>query len=308
MQLQPDVDVAIWNEDAISGMPGRLGPESVHLVVTSIPFSGIFMYSGKPEDVGNCHDHIDSRRTQWGLHYSFFVTQLFRVMKPGCNVCIHVQQLLTYSNQHGYSGKRDFRGAVIDLSMAAGFTYHGEFVIAKNPQAIAQRNKLHSLLFVTGKRNARDLAPAVNDFVLIFQKPGECEPVPAIYDAKENPKGWVTTEDWIRDASGVWKDIREMDVLEGWKSARDEKDEKHVCPLQLQVIRRCIRLYTNPGELVLDPFMGIGSTAYVALQERRRAVGFELKESYHRQALANIELARKRSTVDMPLFALPEGA
>jgi hypothetical protein len=144
---------------------------------------------------------------------------------------------------------------------------------------MAQRQKLHSLLFVTAMRNARALAPAVNDYVLIFRKPGEGAPVPALYDRERNPGGWVTREEWIRDAHGVWTDIRETDTLEGWRTAGDTDDEKHVCPLQLEVIRRLVRLYSNPGDVVLDPFMGIGSTAYVALEQGRIARGFELKES-----------------------------
>ena len=291
----------IYNQDCIAGMAERLDAGSVDLTVTSIPFGALFMYSGKTEDIGNNWDvsteddlTADMVASAFGLHMRFFVEQLQRVMKPGCNVCIHIQQLVTYRIQHGYMGRRDFRGAVIDLFEAGGFEWKGEFVIPKNPQAIAQRQKLHSLLFVTGRTNARNLAPAVNDYVLIFQKPGECDvPVPALR-GPENPGGWVTTEEWIRDARGVWGDIREMDILEGWRTGRSEDDEKHVCPLQLEVIRRLVKLYSNPGELVLDPFMGIGSTAYVALQEGREAAGFELKESYHALAVRNAARALER--------------
>lgn len=281
--------VEIFNEDCIRGMAERLAPESVDLCVTSIPFSGLFMYSGKPEDIGNNADTTDSRATDFGLHMRFFIEQLLRVMRPGSLTCIHVQQLVTYAVQHGYQGRRDFRGAVIDLFSYGGFNYHGEVAIPKNPQAIAQRQKLHSLLFITGRKDSRRLSPAVNDFLLIFRKPGEHpDPVPALYHPTLNPTGWVTTNEWIGWAHGTWADIQETDVLDGWKSAREDEDERHVCPLQLEVIRRCIKLYSNPGELVLDPFMGIGSTAYVAVEQERNAVGFELKDSYHRQALANV--------------------
>src|SRR5258708_28233847 len=197
-------------------------------------------------------------------------------------------------------GRRDVRGAGVDLFEAGGFEWKGEFVIRKNPQLIAQRQKLHSLLFITGRRNARDLAPAVNDFVLIFQKPGEAEPVRALR-GPDNPGGWGRTEDGIRDAAGVWTDIRETDVLEGWPAGREEDDEKHVAPLQLEVIRRLVRLYSNPGELVLDPFIGVGSTAVVAIEQGRQAVGFELKESYHRLPLRNTANAQREDA--LPLFA-----
>lgn len=286
-------EVSIYNEDCITGMAERLAEGSVQLCVTSIPFGSLFMYSGKLEDIGNNQDGVDMKGGQFGLHMRFWVEQLLRVMEPGCNVAIHIQQLMTYKNEHGWIGRRDFRGAVVELLSEGGFDWKGEMVIPKNPQAAAQRLKLHSLMFETGKRNARALAPWVNDYVMIFQKPGECKvPVRALLDTQENPDGWVTSEEWIRDAHGLWVDIRETDVLDGWMSARETDEEKHVCPLQLEVIRRMVRLYTNPGELVLDPFMGIGSTAYVAMEQGRRAVGFELKESYHGLALRNIEKKR----------------
>jgi len=292
----------IYNEDCIVGMAEHLEPESIDLCVTSIPFGALFMYSGKPEDIGNNHDGIDMEASHFGLHMRFFIEQLFRVMKPGCNACIHIQQLLTTKVQHGYMGRRDFRGSIVEQFSKGGFEWKGEFVIPKNPQVIAQRLKLHSLMFITGKRNGRDLAPAVNDYVMIFQKPGEAEPVPCIYDRNTNPAGWLTTNEWIRDAHGVWTDIRGTDVLEGWKGVREQDDEKHVCPLQLEVIRRLVKLYSNPGEVVLDPFVGIGSTGFVAVEQGRQAIGFELKESYHRQAVRNIEKAgRSRETAQAEL-------
>lgn len=297
------VTAQVWNEDCVQGMPGRLAAESVDLVVTSIPFSDLFSYSGKTEDIGNCRDGIDSEASEFGLGMRFFIEQLLRVLKPGCNACIHIQQLIAFKNKHGYMGKRDFRGAVINLFSAGGFDYIGETVIPKNPQRVAQQQHLHSLLFVTGMRNARKLAPTTNDIVLIFQKPGEAEvPVLALYDREKNPGGWLSTEDWIRDAHGVWPDILEIDTLEGWQGAREEDDEKHVCPLQLEVVRRCVRLYTNPGEVVLDPFMGIGTVAFVAIEQGRNAVGFELKESYWEMGQRNIRKAlddRLHETPDM---------
>ena len=296
------MNAAIWNEDCITGMARRLEPDSIDLTVTSIPFGSLFMYSGKTEDVGNNEDGVDMVGSGFGLHMRFFVEQLRRVQRPGTNACIHIQQLLAFKVQHSYMGRRDFRGAVIDLFVAGGFEYKGEFVIPKDPQAIAHRSNLHSLQYKTGRTNARDLAPAVNDYVLIFQRPGEtAAPVRAIRGS-DNPDGWLTTAEWVRDAHGVWVDIREFDVLEGWKAGREDGDEKHVCPLQLTVIRRLVRLYSNPGELVLDPFMGIGSTAVVALEQARRVVGFELKESYWRQAVRHAERAIERQEVALPLF------
>jgi DNA modification methylase len=290
------LEAIVYNEDAIPGLANHVASNSVHLTVSSIPFGQLFTYSGKNEDIGNNSDGIDMRAGMFGLHMRFLIEEVFRVMVPGCNVCIHIQQLLTYKNQHGVMGRRDFRGAVVDLFTAGGFEWKGEVVIPKNPQIIAQRLNLHSLQFITGyERSARDLAPAINDYVMIFQKPGEAPAVRSLIHTERNTGGWVTTSEWIKWAHGVWTDILEIDVLDGWKSARSEGDEKHVCPLQLEVIRRPIRLYTNPGETVLDPFMGIGSTAYVAIEQGRSAIGFELKESYHAQAVKNVALAQRRA-------------
>ncbi|MDR2674944.1 MAG: site-specific DNA-methyltransferase [Opitutaceae bacterium] len=285
--------------DCITGMAEKLDAGSVDLCVTSIPFGALFMYSGKKEDIGNNRDGVDMLAEQFALHMRFWAVQLLRVMKPGRNVCIHIQQLLKYKNQHGAMGRRDFRNATVRIMELCGFNWTGEVAIPKNPQAMAQRNNLHCLMFATGKRDAVDLAPAPNDFILIFQKPGEnAVPVPSLRDDDTNPDGWVSTDEWIKWASGVWHDIRNEDVLDGWKSARERDEEKHVCPLQLEVIRRCVRLYTNPGELVLDPFMGIGSTAYVAVEQGRRAVGFELKESYHALSVRNLEKQAREMAAD----------
>lgn len=286
----------IHNTDCVAGM-AALDPESIDLCVTSIPFGALFMYSGKTEDIGNNQDGVEMEEGQFGLHMRFFCEALFRVMRPGCNVCIHIQQLLAYKNQHGWMGRRDFRNAVIYLFRQAGFNWTGEIAIPKNPQAMAQRLSLHSLMFVTGRRNSRDWAPAVNDFIMIFQKPGEPTPCRALQHATDNPDGWVTSEQWIKWAEGVWADIQETDVLDGYRSARETDEERHVCPLQLSVIYRLLSMYSAPGETVLDPFMGIGSTAYVAAGGRshdgkiaspRHAIGFELKESYYALALRNL--------------------
>lgn len=299
------INAHVWNQDCIKGMPDRLEPESVDLTVTSIPFEELFTYSGKPEDVGNNGSTVDIRTGRFGLNMRFVIEQLFRVTRPGCNACIHIQQLLAYKNQHGFSGRRDFRGAIVDLFRAGGWQFHAEFVIPKDPQAMAQRLSLHSLQFKTGyARSASDLGPAVNDYVLIFQKPGDCpRPARSIYHATRNPGGWITTEDWVQWASGVWSDIDEFDIIDGARARaqrqklKEAEEEKHVCPLQLEVIRRLVRLYTNPAEvqadvLVLDPFMGVGSTAAVCVELGRHSLGFELKESYHANALKNIERAR----------------
>lgn len=319
----------IYNEDCIAGMAARVPDNAIHLTVTSIPFEELFTYSGKLEDVGNNGSTVDIRAGRFALNMRFVVEQLFRVTAVGCNVCIHIQQLLAYKNQHGFMGRRDFRGAMIDVFTARspgkddGFNFVGEVVIPKDPQQMAQRLNLHSLQFKTGYgRDSNNLAPAINDYVLIFQKPGEAiVPVRCLRHAT-NPNGWLTTEDWIKWASGVWDDILQIDTLDGYRSARESDQEKHVCPLQLELIRRFVMLYTNPISIqpdvtVLDPFMGIGSTAYISLggptqqnetvNEQRNTIGFELKESYHSQAIKNCDkargLVRAQQRQNQPLFA-----
>lgn len=317
-----DVRCDLYNEDCIAGLAKRVPDDSVHLTVTSIPFEELFTYSGKPEDVGNNGSTVDIRAGRFALNMRFVVQQLFRVTHPGCNVCIHIQQLLAYKNQHGFMGRRDFRGAMIDVFGAAGFLWTGEFVIPKDPQAMAQRLNLHSLQFKTGYgRDGRLLAPAVNDYVLIFHKPGTpdvpCRPL----KVKENPTGWMETEEWIKLASGLWGDIDEFDLVEGHRSARESDLEKHVCPLQLSVIARCVRLYSNPITIqpdvtVLDPFSGLASTGWVCLggpsregmiEAPRNYLGFELKESYHRAARVYTakarEVTKQRIKAETPLFA-----
>jgi hypothetical protein len=297
-------EFAIHNCDCVTGFSEHLQPESVDLTVTSIPFGSLFMYSGKTEDVGNNQDGVQMRDSMFGLHLRFVAEQLLPRISPARTLHPHsaARHLPDPARLHGpprlpRRRHRRLRGGRVRVA--------GEVAIPKNPQVIAQRQKLHSLLFITGRRNARDLAPAVNDFLLIFQRPGEADPVQALRH-EENPAGWVTGDEWIRWARGTWDDIRETDVLEGWQDVREEDDEKHVCPLQLDVIRRCVKLYSNPGDLVLDPFMGIGSSAYVAFEQGRRAVGFELKESYHRQAVRNAARALERgpegqtSLLDLP--------
>lgn len=296
--MSSDVQATMYNEDCIRGMAARLAANSIHLTVTSIPFEELFSYSGKPEDVGNNGSTIDIRAGRFALNMRFVIEQLLRVTAPGCNVCIHIQQLLAYKIQHGFMGRRDFRGAIIDLFRAGGFHFAGEVAIPKDPQQMAQRLNLHSLQFKTGyARTATDWAMAPNDYVLIFQKPGEVAvPVRPLKHAT-NPGGWIGQDDWILWARGIWE-IDAFDVLDGARRAKDDQHEKHVCPLQLELIRRLVLIYSNPATVqadvqILDPFVGIGSTAVVALECGRNAVGFELKESYYQAALDNIAKAKR---------------
>ncbi|HET7229992.1 MAG TPA: DNA methyltransferase [Longimicrobium sp.] len=328
----------------LEGMHSLLEPNSIDCIITSIPFGALFMYSGKPEDIGNNPDGADLRADRFALNMRFAVEGMYRVLKPGRVACIHIQQLRATQIQHGYIGRRNFMGAVVDLFTGPRricacpaclqpvtaryphcgwcgsplpfhepqapaqpyFEHVGEIAIRKNPQLVAKRETVHSLMFETGRRDACRLAPTCNDYVFFFRKPGENKvPVRALYDPSRpqwNPGGWMSLDEWVCCAHGVWADISETDVLENWRGAREEGDEKHVCPQQLTTIRRCKNLYTNPGETILDPFMGIGSTAVVTVEPRTElrtgrelpgcnAVGFELKESYHAKSLRYVAAA-----------------
>jgi DNA modification methylase len=246
-------------------------PESVDLSVFSPPFASLFTYSSEHADMGNCSDNGDA---EFNLHFAHFADALHRVMRPGRVVALHLAQLVAFRARHGRKGIRDFRGTVITAMEDSGFHFYGEFVIPKNPQAAAIRTKSERLQFVQFKRDSLESSPALNDYVLEFRKPGT-------QTVKVNND--VTNEEWIRWASGVWHDIRETDVL-SYHKARGDNDEKHICPLQLSVIERIVRLWSNPGEVVFSPFAGIGSEVYTAIRQRRFGLGIELKAEYFEQA------------------------
>jgi len=204
------------------------------------------------------------------------------VTKPGRLTCVHVADLPAMMSRDGYMGMKDFPGDVIRAYESNGWVYWGYAVVAKNPQAQAIRTKAHALLFATLRKDSSKSRPAILDRVLFFRKPGEnAVPILPVENGEMNNETWI---DW---AGGIWIGIQESDTLQ-YQSARDADDEKHICPLQLGTIERCIKLYSNPGETVLTPFMGIGSEAYTALKFGRKAIGIELKPSYFNVAVRNL--------------------
>lgn len=286
---------------------GELDDDSVDMSICSPPFDSLFTYSPSVRDIGN-----SATRTEFLQHYRFIVEHQLRVTKPGRLACIHVQQLTTTKATHGYVGLSDFRGDVIRLFQSVGWIFHGEATVWKDPQAQSIRTKAFSLAFQTKNRDSAHVRPALADYLLIFRKPGD-NSVKIPHDAIA---GEVTNDDWIEWASPIWTDIsdggwlapdgnlspvwfgiRESDTL-NVRVARDDADERHICPLQLGFIERCIRIYTNPGELVLSPFAGIGSELYVARNLGRRSIGIELKESYWRTAVDNMR--RLDDELDIP--------
>lgn len=268
---------ALYNGDCIEVMKG-LPAQSVGLVVTSIPFSNLYCYSPSERDLGNVRNDVE-----FWEHFRFVSEGLRRVMMPGRQVCVHVQNLLTFTTRDGVTGRKDFRGDCIRHFQEAGFVYHSEICIDKNPQAQAIRNHPKGLLFVQLERDSSWMWQAQADYICVFRTPGS-NPEPVKAD--------VTHEEWITWARPVWADIRETDVLPA-KEAKDNDDERHLCPLQLGVIRRCVRLWTNQGDVVMDPFNGIGSTGFEAMQCGRRYIGIELKGSYYRVAVRNLQEAER---------------
>lgn len=246
---------------------------SIGLTVYSPPFASLFTYSPSPRDLGNARD-----RTEFITHYGYIIRELLRVTMPGRITCVHVQQIATTMTNQGIIGLTDFRGDVIRAYTDNGWIFHGEVTIDKDPQAQAIRTKAQALMFVTKNRDSSMTRPALADYLLLFRKPGE------------NPaqiKNDVSNDEWIQWARPVWLDIRETNTLNA-RAGRDEADERHICPLQLDFIERCIRLWSNPGETVLTPFAGIGSETYVARRLGRPSIGIELKPSYWRTAVDNM--------------------
>lgn len=254
--------------------------DSVHFSVFSPPFASLYTYSASDRDMGNCADDA-----QFAAHFGYLIAELHRVLMPGRLVSIHCMNLPTSKAHHGYIGIRDFRGDIIRMFESAGFIFHSEVCIWKDPVTAMQRTKALGLLYKQLKKDSAMSRQGIPDYLVTMRKPGE------------NPERVTKTEAgfpvsvWQRYASPVWMDINPSDTLQ-FRSAREHEDERHICPLQLDVIQRAIELWTNPGDVVLSPFAGIGSEGYVARQLGRQFVGVELKQSYWRQAVANIRQAR----------------
>jgi DNA modification methylase len=287
----------------------ELPADSVDLSVYSPPFAALYTYSPDDRDLGNCAN-VD----QFIDHYAFIVAELLRVTKPGRIVAVHCAQLPSLKWRDGFVGLQDFRGDLIRAHIAGGWQFHGEVTIDKNPQIQATRNKERGLLFKTLATDSSLMRMALADYLLYFRKPGD-NPVPihaGISEKYNRGGGWITEEEWIEWAAPVWYrqtknypgGIRETDVL-NVSCAREDKDERHLCPLQLGVIERCVKLWSAPGDTVLSPFMGIGSEGYMSIKHGRKFVGFELKESYYNVAVRNLnDAVRIVNDKTMDLFSV----
>ena len=285
-----------------------LPDNSLHYTIFSPPFESLYTFSDDPRDLSNCADSA----TFW-THFRFLIAELHRATMPGRLVSIHCMQLPTSKLRDGFIGLRDFRGEIIRAFQEAGFIYHSEVCIRKDPVSAMQRSKAIGLLHKQVVKDSSLSRMAVADYVVSMRKPGDNpEPIAGAFDAyhgtgpvqPEAPEretsdhiaGSYSVQVWQRYAEPVWLDIAQSDVL-SHREARDEQDERHISPLQLTVIRRCVDLWSNKGDVVFSPFAGIGSELYVAIEMGRRALGAELKESYYRQAVDNLRAleARKAS-------------
>lgn len=269
---------AVYHADCVDMYKG-LPDESVQYSVFSPPFESLYAYTASDRDMGN-----SANSDEFWQHYKFLVDEQYRAHMPGRCLSVHCMNLPTSKVHHGYIGIRDFRGEIIRAYEASGWIYHSEVCIWKDPVTAMQRTKALGLLHKTIRKDSAMSRMGIPDYVVTFRKPGQ-NPEPIPHDAEDFP-----VEEWQRLASPIWTDIRQSDTLQ-YRSAREDQDEKHICPLQLEVIRRCIRLWSNPGDTVVSPFTGIGSEGYVALQNGRRFLGSELKASYYRQACANLDAA-----------------
>lgn len=259
---------------------GELADDSVDLSVYSPPFAGLYSYSPSPRDLGNC-----SNTDEFIRHYSFVLAELLRVTKPGRNSCVHVADVATTKATHGVTGLYDLSGDVIRAHVEAGWTFYGRWWVDLDPQAVATRTKAQHLMFVTKNRDSARTAPATGDQMLLFRKPGD-NAVPIPHSADEPAPG-VSNQDWIEWARPVWLGINRTRTL-NVAVAKEADDTRHLHALQLDFIERCVRLWSNPGELVVSPFGGVGSEPFMARKLGRRAWACELKRSYHETAVRNL--------------------
>ena len=280
---------AAYHVDCVEGL--RAMPDnSAHYSIFSPPFASLYTYTNSPRDIGNVKND-----EEFFAHFAFVIRELRRVMRRGRNVSMHCMLMPTSKERDGYIGLRDFRGDLIRAFQREGFTFHSEVVIWKDPVTQMQRTKALGLLHKTVRENASMSRQGITDYLVTMRAPGECVGDDRVrHNAEVYPVSL-----WQQVASPVWMDIDPNDTLQ-YRSAREHDDERHICPLQLEVIRRGIELWTNPGETVLSPFMGIGSEGHIALGgstcsgarlDPRKFVGFELKRSYYEQAVRNLRAA-----------------
>lgn len=265
----------IKNMDCVEGV-AALDDASIDFSIYSPPFADLFVYSDDVRDMGNCQS-----MDEFIEHYKFLLRELVRVVKPGRLVAVHCTDLPTVKFKDGFIGLKDFPGELIRAHESVGFIYHSRVTIWKDPVTEMQRTKALGLLYKQLQKDSTKSRQGLCDYVLVFRTPGE-NAVPVSQESSNFP-----VQQWQEWASPVWMDINQTNTL-NVRTSRQNDDERHLCPLQLDLIQRCVLLWSNPGETVLSPFTGVGSEGVVSLQEGRNFVGFELKPSYFRTAEANL--------------------
>lgn len=300
-------DYAIYQGDSCE-LVRAIPADSIHFGIHSPPFEGLYKFSNFDRDISN------NEGAQFWEHYAFLIQELFRVTMPGRLHSVHCMQLPQSKIRHGQIGMRDFRGEIIRAWEDAGWIFHSEVCIWKDPVTAQQRTKSIRLLHKQVVKDSALSGQGLADYICTFRKPGEnAEPIAECFDrwigdgvgpdrskytTPTDGRNWYSIEVWQRYASPVWMDIDQSRTLQ-YRSGRDEKDELHIAPLQLDVIERCIDLWSNPGDVVLTPFLGIGSEVYCAVKMGRRGVGMELKPSYFRQAVKNLAELDAAKTTDL---------
>lgn len=261
----------------------KLPDNSIDFSIFSPPFAELYVYSDDIRDMGNCQDY-----EEFFVHFQFLVKELARVIKSGRLVAVHCMDLPAMKGKDGYIGLKDFSGMLIQAFEKEGFIYHDRITIWKSPVVEMTRTKSIGLLHKTIKKDSSLSRTGIPDYILVFRNAGDnLEPI-THQDKDENKENYLPVNLWQKYAEPVWYDINYSDTLQ-YTSAREEKDEKHICPLQLETIRRCLHLWSNEGDTVLSPFGGIGSEGYESLRLNRNYIGIELKESYYNQMQRNLK-------------------
>lgn len=293
----------LYNGDCIE-VTASLPDESIGFTVFSPPFANLYQYSDSTNDMGNCSSYEEFRE-----HFLFLVTELFRVTQAGRIVAFHCMNIPAMKERDGYIGIKDFRGDLIRMFQDAGFIYHSEHVIWKDPLVEATRTKAIGLMHKQLCKDSTMSRAGLPDYLIAMRKPGENTiPVSHVdglisFAGEDAPKtGTLSHERWRRYASPVWMDIDQSNTLNG-RLGRDKKDERHICPLQLDVIERAIELWSTADDVVLSPFAGIGSEGYQAVKMGRKFIGIELKPSYWHQACRNLGKAETAGKEQGDLFS-----
>lgn len=279
---------AIYNGDSCE-IVRAIPDNSIHYTIFSPPFASLYTYSNSDRDMGNSKGD-----DEFYNHFIFLAKELYRVTMPGRLLSFHCMDLPLMKERDGVIGLKDFPAIIRNIFEDCGFIYHSKVTIWKNPVTEMQRTKALGLLHKQIRKDSAMNRQGIPDYIVTMRKPGD-NPERISHTPETFP-----VDVWQNYASPVWMDIRQSDTLQK-KSAREDKDERHICPLQLEVIQRCIELWTNPNDIVLDPFAGIGSVPYTAVKMGRRGIGVELKESYYNQAVNNLEIAVKGDVMECPV-------